>query len=88
MARASPYTFQTETWCSKEKKLYIADFSNLIQDRQSYLVKTNMKGKEVCARVACELVHRSGYPLLQEAIHIVQDSNMTHMPGIMAEDMQ
>jgi hypothetical protein len=33
-------------------------------------------------------MHHSGYPSLQEAIHIIQDRNMTHVPGIMAEDIK
>jgi hypothetical protein len=51
-----------------KKSLYVADFSNLLQDRKSFLVKMHTKVKEACARVAYELVHCSRYPLLQETI--------------------
>jgi hypothetical protein len=70
----------------RKKKLYVADFSDLLNDQQAFLA-TYTKGQEVCARIAYDFVHRSGYPSLQEAIHLVQDGNMTHMPGMTSDDI-
>jgi hypothetical protein len=72
----------------RRKKLYVADFISLLQDKHLYLTKTYAKGEEARARVAYDLVCHSGYPLLQETIFLVPDDNMTHMPGITAEDVK
>jgi hypothetical protein len=70
----------------RKKKLYVADFSDLLNDRQAFLT-TYTKGQEARAKIAYDFVRRSGYPSLQEAIHLVQDGNMTHMPGITSDDI-
>jgi hypothetical protein len=69
----------------RREKLYIADFSNFLDDRHLYLTKTYMKGEEACTRVVYDPVRHSGY---HKAIHLVQDGNMTHVLGITAEDMK
>jgi hypothetical protein len=70
----------------RKKKLYLADFLDI--DRHLYLTKAYMKGEEACTKLAYDLVCLSRYPSLQEAIHLVKDGNMTHVPGITADDMK
>jgi hypothetical protein len=71
----------------RKKKLYVANFSHLLNERQAFLTMYT-KGQEARAKVAYDLVRRSGFPSMQEAIHLVQDGNMTHMPSITSDDIR
>jgi hypothetical protein len=47
-----------------------------------------MKAEEERARQAHELLKISGYPSLQEAIHLIQDGNIFHLPMLTAVDIK
>ena len=68
--------------------MYIADWS---QYKNTFTtvstgVGTYTKAEETCARQAYELLRTSGYPSVQEAIHIIQDGNITDMPTLTVEN--
>jgi hypothetical protein len=47
-----------------------------------------MKAEEERARQAHELLKISGYPPLQEAIHLIQDGNISNLPMLTAADIK
>jgi hypothetical protein len=69
----------------RKDKLYVADFTTF---GQAYASRVCTKAEEGRARQAHELLKISGYPSLQEAIHLVQDGNIAHLPMLMAVDIK
>ena len=70
--------------------MYIADWS---QYKNAFTtvntgVGTYTMAEEARARQAYELLRTSGYPSIQEAIHIIQDGNITDMPTLTVEDLR
>jgi hypothetical protein len=62
-------------------KLYIDVFTH---DRHVHVTKPYTKMEEERARQAYELIRNAGFPLYQEALHLVEDGNMAHMPVLSA----
>ena len=58
------------------------------QFRQTYASSACMKAEEERARQAHELLKISGYPSLQEAIHLIQDGNIFNLPMLTAADIK
>jgi hypothetical protein len=69
----------------RKDKLYVADFA---QFAHAHVSKACTKAEEERARQAYELLKISGYPSLQEAIHLIQDGNISHLPMLMAADVR
>jgi hypothetical protein len=69
----------------RKGKLYVADFA---QQNLVYVTQVYTKAEEERAKRAYELVRNSGYPSYQEAIHLVEDGNISHMPDLTAEDVR
>ena len=70
--------------------MYIVDWS---QYKNAFTtvntdVGTYTKAEEARARQAYELLRTCGYPSIQEAIHIIQDGNITDMPTLTVEDLR
>lgn len=53
-----------------------------------YVTKAYTKGEMKCAKLMHELICNSTLPSLQEATHLIQDKNRTHMPALTAKDMK
>jgi hypothetical protein len=53
-----------------------------------YVTKAYTKGEMKCAKLIHERICNSTLPSLQEAIHLIQDRNRTHMPALTAKDMK
>jgi hypothetical protein len=71
-------------FCRRDK-LYTANFA---ENSHTYLTKAYAKAEESRARQAHELLKLSGYPSLQEAIHLIQDGNIANMPLLTTADMR
>jgi hypothetical protein len=65
-------------------KLYIADFA---RDSQVPLTKAYKKAEEERAREAHELIRNARFPSYQEAVRLVEDGNIAHMPVLSAADV-
>jgi hypothetical protein len=65
-------------------KLYIADFT---RDGQVHVTKAYTKAEEEQARQAYELIKNAGLPSYQEAVYLVEDGNIAHMPVLSAADV-
>ncbi len=61
----------------RKGKLYVADFA---EQKPVYMMQVYAKAEEERAKRAYELVQNSGYPSYQEAIHLVEDGNITQLP--------
>ena len=68
----------------RRDKLYVADFSRPIVA----VTKAYTKSEEARAQAAYEVIRNCGYPSIAEAIHLIQDGNLTHMPMLTAEDVR
>jgi hypothetical protein len=66
-------------------KLYITDFA---RDSQVHVTKAYTKAEEERARQAYELIRNAGFPSYQEAVHLVEDGNIAHMPVLSAADVR
>jgi hypothetical protein len=68
----------------RKGKLYATDFA---EQKPVYVTQVYTKAEEERAKRAYELVQNSGYPSYQEAIHLVEDGNISHMPDLTPEDV-
>jgi hypothetical protein len=68
----------------RRDKLYVADFSRPVVA----VTKAYTKAEEARAQAAYEIICNCGYPSITEAIHLIQDGNLTHMPMLTAEDVR
>jgi hypothetical protein len=62
-------------------KLYMADFA---RDGQVHVTKAYMKAEEVRLKQAYKLIRNTRFPSYQEAVHLVEDGNIAHMPVLSA----
>jgi hypothetical protein len=69
----------------RKDKLYVADFA---QFSQAYASRVCTRAEEERARQAHELLKVSVYPSLQEAIHLVQDGNISNLLMLIAADIR
>jgi hypothetical protein len=70
----------------KRNKLYVADFAEYYGNVLA--TKAYTKGEMHRAMLAHDFLKMSGYPSLQEAIHLIQDGNIANMPMLTAEDVR
>jgi len=70
----------------KRNKLFVADFVEYCGN--VLVTKAYTKGEIHRAMLAQDVLKMSGYPSLQEAIHLIQDGNIANMPMLTAEDMR
>ena len=68
--------------------MYIADWSQYKSACTTVSAGTYTKAEQARAKQAYELLRTSGYPSIGEAIHIIQDGNITDMPTITVEDLR
>jgi hypothetical protein len=69
-------------------KLYVADWAEQITDNEKHVYTTvYTKAGEARVNRAYELLHMSGFPLHNEAIHLIEDGNITGLPGHTADDV-
>ncbi len=61
----------------RKGKLYVADFA---EQKPVYVMQVYTKAEEERAKRAYELVYNSRHPSYQEATHLVEDGNTSHMP--------
>jgi hypothetical protein len=59
----------------------------LERDGQVHVTKAYTKAEEEQARQAYELIRNAGLPSYQEAVHLVEDGNIAHMPVLSAADV-
>ncbi len=75
---------------TKRGKHYVADCTDIVQiytaaaEHEQLYTKTEIKN----AKEAYELLKKSGYPLQEETVHILQDGNIFGLPYLTIEDMQ
>ncbi len=67
-------------------KIYVADWSKSMSAYVTTAVY--MKAEELWAKRAYELLRTSVYPSMAEAIHLVEDGNITEMPMLTREDVR
>jgi hypothetical protein len=67
-----------------KEKMYIAGWEEI---RSAYATTVDTNAKELCAQRTYELLHTSGYPPLAEAVHLVEDGNISGMPMLTLEDI-
>ncbi len=67
-------------------KMYVADWTKSTSAYVTTGVYT--KAEELRAKRAYELLRTSGYPSMVEAIHLVEDGNITDMPTLTREDVR
>ena len=72
--------------------MYIADWE---QYRTAFATSTSTsstavytKAEETRAKQAYELLHTSGFPSVGEAIHLIQDGNITGLPSLTTKDLR
>jgi hypothetical protein len=70
----------------KRNKLYVADFAEYYGNVLA--TKAYTKGEMHRAMLAHDFLKMSGYPSLQEAIHLIQDGNIANMPMLTVEDVR
>ncbi len=70
-------------------KLYVADWAEQDTDNERNIyTMVCTKAKEAHAKRAYELLRTSGFPSYNEAVHLVEDGNITGLPGLTAEDVR
>ncbi len=67
-------------------KMYVADWTKSMSTYVTMGVYT--EAEELRAKRAYELLRTSGYPSMAEAIHLVEDGNITDMPTLTREDVR
>jgi hypothetical protein len=77
------FTYPTVTEFVQKGKLYIADFAHCYSVHTTQVVT---KAEEARDKRAYELLGNAGFLSVQEAIHLVQDGNVTDLPAMVAAD--
>ena len=67
--------------------MYVADWRDIKMAYASSISSVYTKAKEARAKQAYE-IRTSGFPSANEAIHLIQDRNITGMPAITIEDLR
>jgi hypothetical protein len=79
---------ETDIVFNRKAGMYVADWS---QYKDIFTTTTNpiyTKTQEERAKQAYELLRTSGFPSIGEAIHLLQDGNITNLPNITVEDLR
>ncbi len=66
-------------------KMYVADWEEV---RSVFTTTVYMKAEERRAKRAYELLRTSGDPSMAEAVHLVEDGNISSMPALTCEDIR
>ena len=74
-------------------KLYVAKWDDVMNKASSHLTAQEAESRYTMAEVrgakqAYQLASASGYPLVQELINLVEDGNVSRIPGITRMDIR
>lgn len=70
---------------TRREKMYVADWEEV---RSVFTTTVYTKAEELQAKRAYELLRASGYPSMAEAVHLVEDGNISGMPALTREDIR
>jgi len=68
--------------------MYVADWRHYKHVYATASTAIYTKAEEVRAKIAYDLLRTSGYPSIGEAVHLIQDGNITGMPTITVDDLR
>ena len=71
----------------RQNGMYVADWADYYNVFSTITTSTYTKAEEARAKQAYELLRTSGFPSAGEAIHLIQDGNITGMPALTLDDL-
>ncbi len=64
--------------------MYVADWEEV---QSTFATSVYAKAEKLRAKRSYELLRTSGYPSMAEALHLVEDGNVSRMPASTCEDI-
>ena len=79
---------ETDIVFRRKAGMYVADWRQYKHVYATASTAIYTKAEEVRAKIAYDLLRTSGYPSIGEAVHLIQDGNITGMPTITVDDLR